>query len=318
MSVNSTNKKYGDTNKHYPNVSFVIPAYNSSQTIRHSINSIFEGNIQEGDEIIIVEDCSTDDTLLVLKELKNQYPIIKILENLTNKGAPASRNIGISETKYDYIFNLDSDDILFPGSRFDLERCLIENKVDVVVFGQSRFFQTNINEITHSWIFKPGIMGLNDFLANNKIPGQNCLYTKESWYRIGKYWEYDMGLLEDWGFFLKQIVHGSKIYVLPNKFYYHRYGWKSLFVRESSKGENMGCKMATRMIEPYLDLLEPKDASYIRSEEGRYTWFINLYKHPVKVKGMPIGQRHRVKYNYFLIIKIYLTKFFTSLKKELL
>ena len=316
MKTEKGTGKYKTTDL-YPNVSFVMPAYNASQTVRDSVESIFNENYQKGDEVIIVNDCSTDDTLLILKKLKIKYPVIHIINNLTNKGAPASRNIGISRAKNNYIFNLDSDDVLVTGSRFDLESCLIKNKADMAVFGESRFFQTDINEITHIWIFKPGFMGLNDFLSSNKIPGQNCLYTKESWYKIGGYWEYDLGLLEDWGFFLKQIVCGSKIFVLSGKFYYHRYGRNSLFVRETSKGSSMDTKMASRMIAPFLGLLDSKDAEFVKSERGRDRWFENLRRKPLRVKGMPLGRGHKVKYYYLTILKVYFRKFLLSLKKTL-
>ena len=43
-------------------VSFIVPAYNCARTIRQTIGSIFEGNFEAGDEIIVVDDCSTDST----------------------------------------------------------------------------------------------------------------------------------------------------------------------------------------------------------------------------------------------------------------
>lgn len=296
--------------RNYPCVSFVIPAFNCARTIKESLESIFNGNYQDNDEIIIVNDCSTDETANVLDSIKTSYPSIKIINNKDNLGAPASRNIGIKEAGRDYIFNLDSDDILVPGSRFDLERYLLDEEADIAVFGESHFFQTNIKEVTHTWIFKPGIMSLNDFLASNKLPGQNCIYTKKSWYEVGKYWEYDKGLLEDWGFFLKHITHGSKFVVLSGKYYYHRYGINSLFVRESSESKSKVSQMASRMILPYLELLEPEDADYIKSGEGYNNWFTELNKHPIRVKDTPLGQGYKVKYNYPVIIKVIFKKYF--------
>lgn len=308
--------KNKEDRRHCPCVSFVMPAYNSAETIEESVESIFDGNYQDGDEVIIVNDKSTDDTLACIKLLQSKYPAVKLIDNSVNIGAPASRNIGIEETSNDYIFNLDSDDILVRGSRFDLEDYLLDECADIAVFGESHFFQTNKEEITHIWIFKPGIMRLSDLLAGSKAPGQNCLYTKESWRKIGKYWEYGKGLLEDWGFFLNQLVNGSKFVVLPGKFYYHRYGRNSLFVRENNKGNNVLSEMASTMISPFLHLLEPDDVEMIIGENGCKSWFTNLDKYPVRVKGMPVGERYKVKYNYFTIIKVYTKKYICRIFKK--
>ena len=51
-------------------VSFIIPAYNCAGTIRQAVESILDGNYEAGDEIILVDDCSTDSTPRVLKEIQ--------------------------------------------------------------------------------------------------------------------------------------------------------------------------------------------------------------------------------------------------------
>jgi len=297
----------------YPCVTYVMPAYNAAETIKESVDSIFNGNYQDGDEVIIVNDCSTDNTLEIINILRMTYPVIKLVNNKTNKGCPASRNVGISMAKNLYIFNLDSDDVLAPGSRFDLEDYLLTNNADLAAFGESRFFQTNVNEITHRWIYKGGTMNLSDYLASPRVPGGNYIYTKDSWFRVGKYWEYGKGLHEFWGFSLKQIANGSKFVVLPSSFYYHRYGRNSLFVRETRNDNKAISLMATKMIEPFLYLLEEDDARYIMSDSGRTSWFHNLEKHPIHVKGMPSGTKPRVKYHYFNILKVYLRKYIKNL-----
>ena len=268
-----------------------MPAYNSAKTIIESVDSIFNGNFEVGDELIIVNDGSTDDTDRIIKELKNKHPQIIYLVNPVNLGCPASRNIGIRTATNPLIFNIDSDNILVPGSVKKLKESLLAENADAAAFGEYHFFQTNPKKITHKCICRPGIMTLADFLAGprNPGPGGNYLYTKASWQKIGGYWEYGYGLHEAWGFTLKQLANGAKFVIVPGTFYFHRYGWNSLTIRETKNKEEFSL-MASKMIMPFLDLLSDEDANLIKSETGSRTWFGNFSQRPLRLKNGQAGQ----------------------------
>jgi glycosyltransferase involved in cell wall biosynthesis len=272
-----------------------MPAYNCAETVVESVESIIQGNFEEGDELIIVDDASTDYTARVLSKLKGKYPCITVIHNAENKGCPATRNVGIDRASNPLIFNLDSDDVLVPGSVRQLRQVLISDRADVVAFGEIHYFRENIDKVTHKWICHPGVMTLADFLAGHIVPGGNFLYTKESWQRVNRYGEYGAGLHEFWGFSLKQIAMGSKFVVMPNTYYFHRYGHDSLFVRESKKN-NESSLMATKMIMPFVNLIDENDAEYIMSEEGSRTWFDNLAKRPIRLKSGEIGKTGEIVY----------------------
>ena len=275
-------------------VSFVMPAYNCADTVVESVESIIKSNFQAGDELIIVNDGSTDKTAKVLARLKNKYPFIELIDNPENRGCPATRNVGINKAKNPYIFNLDSDDVLTPGSRAFLEDAMISQEADIAAFGEIHYFTENTKFLTHKWICKPGLLALADYLAGHIIPGGNYLYTKKSWEKVGGYSEIGKGLHEFWGFGLKQIAKGSKFFVVPNTFYFHRHGRESLYVRESKKTN--ASTVANQMIEPFLDLLEEEDALYIQSEAGKNTWFDQLNLHPIRVKNHPRGTTGTIVY----------------------
>jgi len=271
-------------------ISFVIPAFNCAETIEESIDSIFKGNFEDGDELIIVNDGSTDSTPKIIYKLQKEYSQIKIVNNIRNIGCPASRNIGVKLAKNDLIFNLDSDNILIPGSVPKLKNYLLTESADIAAFSEYHYFQKDTKKVTHKWVYDSKIMTLADFLAGpiNPGPGGNYLYTKKSWEKINGYWEYGKGLHEAWGFTLKQLVNGAKFVVLPNSFYFHRFGHESLFVSESKK-EFESSLMATKMILNFEDLLNKEDADYIKSEEGSRTWFENLFKKPIRLKSNEKG-----------------------------
>lgn len=288
-------------------ISYVIPAYNSEATLSETVDSIFDTNFEQGDEVIIVNDFSTDNTSSVADELSKKYfPNIKIIKNSENKGCPASRNVGIREAKNDYIFSLDSDNVLSKNSVLELKNKLLEKKADVATFGEARFFVNDINKITHKWIFKRGWFTLEDLFSGHFNPGPlgNYLFTKKSWEKVGGFSELEKGLHEGWIFTFKQLVFKSKIYI-NNSFYFHRYGHQSLTVREYKKN-NIEEQILKSALYKYMDIFDENDQKYIK--ENTPQWFKLLNKRPVRIKLLNIGKNgklHRTLYGiYYSIIKI--------------
>jgi glycosyltransferase involved in cell wall biosynthesis len=95
-------------------VSAVVPVYNSKLTLERAVNSLL--NQREIDEIFLVDDGSTDGSFELAKELEAANPIIRVLHHpdKINKGAPASRNLGLLQAKNKWIQFLDSDDEILP------------------------------------------------------------------------------------------------------------------------------------------------------------------------------------------------------------
>jgi len=277
------------------NVSFVIPAYNCQSTLEEAVDSIFNDNFQPGDEVIIVNDASTDKTSEISKNLLTKYePFIKLINNERNLGCPASRNIGISVSKNDLIFNLDSDNVLSPNSICRLRDEMNKEGADVASFQEYHYFKTDTKEITHKWRCIEGVMKLEDFLSGsiNPGPGGNFLYRKEIWKKIGGYWEYGKGLHEAWGFSLKLLVNGAKFIVVPNTYYFHRYSHNSLFVRESSKGGE-GEKITNDFIKLLLNFLDEDTLKYIKRVPN---WFELMEKRPLCLRSKKQGHNGKIIY----------------------
>lgn len=88
-------------------VSIIMPSYNTAQYIAESIRSI-QAQTYMNWELIIVDDCSTDNSLEVICSFDD--PRIKLLKNERNSGAAVSRNYALREAKGKWIAFLDSDD----------------------------------------------------------------------------------------------------------------------------------------------------------------------------------------------------------------
>jgi glycosyltransferase involved in cell wall biosynthesis len=116
------------------NVSVVIPTYNRAALLRRAIETVIQATTP-GDEIIVVDDGSTDETSQVPAEFERKVRYLPI----PNGGAGAARNAGIRAATHDLIGFADSDDEWMPG-RLDQQRPLMESRRDLVFsftnFGQ--------------------------------------------------------------------------------------------------------------------------------------------------------------------------------------
>ena len=116
-------------------VSILVPIYGVEKYIRRCAISLFEQtyfNI----EYIFVNDCTNDDSIIILENVINQYPNrqsqIKIIQHETNKGLGEARNTAVAAANGDYLFHVDSDDYIDP---YCIEKCVkkqLDTNADVV------------------------------------------------------------------------------------------------------------------------------------------------------------------------------------------
>lgn len=92
-------------------VSIIMPSYNTAQYISDSIKSI-QAQSYNNWELIIVDDCSTDNSIEIIREFND--PRIILLQNEKNSGAAISRNFALRKAKGKWIAFLDSDDTWMP------------------------------------------------------------------------------------------------------------------------------------------------------------------------------------------------------------
>jgi len=286
-------------------ISFFIPVYNYEKYIKESVASIMDGNFEDGDELIIVNDGSTDNTAQTLEELKVKYPEIKIVTHNENKGGAVARNTAIKNAKHETLFCLDADNVLVSGSIKKLKQFMVDSGADVASFQELHYF--NKEGFTGKRRFKEEIT-LKDYLCTTEVPGVsgNYMFTKSSWSKAGGYPEGNW--LDTWGFGFRQAMAGFKIMVMPNSFYYHRHGHNSYWKREYKKGKVS--LEALKILIPFLDLIDRRDVNYIMGK-GRYVWFEKLEKHPLKlckrkkkIKGY-VDTKELLKKKYPFLANVY-------------
>lgn len=119
----STVPLHPDSNAAAPLVSVIVPAYNAAQTLAASVNSM-RAQIHRNLEIVIVDDCSTDDTYDVATALAAQDPRVKVIRHDENLGAYGARNTGLEKAAGELVTVHDADDWSHPQ--------LIERQVAVL------------------------------------------------------------------------------------------------------------------------------------------------------------------------------------------
>ena len=107
-------------------VSLLIPVYNCQLYIERAIRSAIQNKyLTPGLEIVVIDDCSNDETPNILKKFKDE---IKIFSHPKNLGLPSALNTGIKVSSGQFIVRLDSDDFILPEYVFILSSFLRRNK----------------------------------------------------------------------------------------------------------------------------------------------------------------------------------------------
>jgi len=117
-------------NQNYPKITVLMAVYNGEKCLRRTIDSILKQTFKDF-EFLIINDCSTDNTLKVIHSFKD--PRIKIHNNETNKGQTISLNIGLKHAKGKYIARMDADDLAMPQRLEKQYKFIVDNPKYTVV-----------------------------------------------------------------------------------------------------------------------------------------------------------------------------------------
>ena len=128
-------------------LSVVIPSYNDAKNIPLAIASA--NQIKYVNEIIVVDDCSTDNTELIIKEIEANCKKIKYYKNSVNLGSGLTFLKGLEKIKNSYVIMLNSDDFFIPKAIEKLFEYTIKNKLDL---GYGKMGIKKNKEFTNTYI----------------------------------------------------------------------------------------------------------------------------------------------------------------------
>lgn len=198
-------------------MAIVIPTFNCSINVRPTIRSIQNQNFYDF-EVIIIDDCSSDDTIQVIEELQKEDSRIKLIKNNINRGTLYSRSIGSLYSKGKYIMSIDNDDLFINGI-FDIcYKEAIKYNLDIIEFSG---FNLGINDFLEINPF-PYIPGFLQYKLHNLVVKQpelsNFIYQK-----IGNSFRLIDALI--WGKFIKKETYKNSLELIGKDIYTKNVCW---------------------------------------------------------------------------------------------
>lgn len=159
-------------------LSVMVETYNQEEYITQTIESILKQDYSFPYEIIIGDDCSTDNTGKILDEYAEKYPQIKVIHNEKNLGAMGNFYTVLSQTKGKYIMDCGGDDYWLPGKVKAQIKFMQKHQNIGLCYGKVKCFKQNINELTKKSNGGKKTKFYELFLGNT-IPALTVCYKKE-------------------------------------------------------------------------------------------------------------------------------------------
>lgn len=173
-------------------ISFIVPVYNTEKYLNACLDSLLAQDLSIDDyEIVCINDGSTDNSLAILQRYESNYQNIFVISQ-NNSGVCKSRNIGLQKAKGEYIWFIDSDDIIERNSLKRLKTVIDSGEYDRIIVDNYYFesveSKENLKKNT-SWhdsvvwrnIFRRRWMEENDLLFHypELVFGEDALFMYE-------------------------------------------------------------------------------------------------------------------------------------------
>lgn len=253
-------------------VSVIVPIYGVEKYIERCAVSLLEQTLVDM-EFIFVDDCSKDDSVNILINILEKYPLRKkqsiILRHEHNKGLSRARETGIKAASGEYIAHCDSDDWVEKNTYEELYNFAIEKQCDFVKSAHfisesfshtTKYVYTETANPTKENILKylltsKGWNSIWDTLTNAKIyRNNNILFTEDA-------------MLEDYLVVSQLLIHCDKIGILNRPFYHYFQNSESICHVTNETHIINKCFQAYRNIELILSIIHDKYGHTFKNEE---------------------------------------------------
>lgn len=241
-----------------PKVSVIIPVYNTEEYIGETLNSIINQTLKDI-EIIVINDGSTDNSLQIINEYaKTDNRIFVYIQE--NQGQSIARNFGVSKASGDYIYFMDSDDLL-DKSTFEIcyLKCKNEN-LDFVIFnGETIKNPSSDIKLTYNHCMESegytsvdGLSTLINQLKHKIFTPSPCLsFIKASYFRSIKLIFHPNIIHEDQLFTFNLYIHAQKVSCIPKPLFKRRIRDNSTMTKKFSLKNMNGYFTVSREILKY-------------------------------------------------------------------
>ncbi len=224
-----------------PLVSVITPVHDLAQYIAATINSVVAQTFGDW-EMILVDDCSTDNSVEVVRQYASRDTRIKLIRLERNSGAAAARNTAITAAAGRYIAFLDGDDLWQPD-KLSKQLAFMQEKDATFSYTAYRIVDEAGRDISLFQV--PEQISYRDLLRTNVVGCSTAIYDAG---KLGKVYMPDIRKRQDFGLWLRLTRTGGVAHGLPeplamyrlrstslssNKLYAALYVWK--LYRETEK-----------------------------------------------------------------------------------
>lgn len=202
-------------------LSIIIPAYNAESTIRKCISSIFQANNRHTDEfeVIVVNDCSTDNTASEVMKYSDITPplLLKLVNLPINSRQGTARNVGVESARGKYIQFLDADDYLVDGAITALLDAIDGHECDMIMFDSMTLTEDGKRTSFMHYSKNPqNLMSGQEYLTHAEVPWVPWLSLIKRAFWKEKHLKFaERVRFEDTDFMLKAYLLAETIIYLP-------------------------------------------------------------------------------------------------------
>ena len=234
-------------------VSVIIPVYNSEKYLKQCLDSVVNQTLKDI-EIIIVNDGSTDNSLVIIQEYANKNKNIKVI-NKQNEGCYKARNIGLEKSHGKYIAFVDSDDYIEHNMYEKLYKKIKDTDADIVCCCYWHHLKNKLKKIanfeysmnlltkTNNKLIGAASVILDDSIIWNKIFKRQLLIEKRIKFHSDCY------MADDSFFYIVSILNAKSIVYISDILYVHRVLIKNT-ITSSYNEQNFDCiKVSQRILE---------------------------------------------------------------------
>lgn len=227
-------------------VSIILPTYNGEKYIRTSVESCLN-QTHTNIELIIVNDCSKDNTLSIVEAYAQQDARIKIINNPINKKLPRSLNEGFKIASGSY-YTWTSDDNYYSKDAIETMLNKLEQSGNDLIYADYKIIDDD-----GKFVADKHLGNINQSFIKWLGCGACFLYKKEVHERNNGY-DPSTFLIEDYDFFLRAFFHSAFEYLPQPNLYFYRHHDSSL----TSGNSDAVFEMQKIFVEKKIPLLLPK------------------------------------------------------------
>lgn len=206
-------------------ISIIMAAYNAEKTIVQAVESVLTQTYPHF-ELLVVNDCSTDRTVDLVKEIATQDKRVRLISNQKNSGVSYTRKHGLDEARGSWIAILDSDDVWAP-EKLEKQIALQEKTNADLLFTGSAFMDADGKPINW-YLHAPSEVSYRQLLKQNVLSNSSALVRKELY---AKHYAVGDGMHEDFAIWLGILKEGRKAYGVDEPLLIYR-------IAKSSKSGN--------------------------------------------------------------------------------